>query len=109
MYKCHGTGGNQQFSWLKTKQIKHVSDLCWAVSDPPTAGDKVKLRLCSEGEIPRNEMWDVSNDNIRLVGKQLCLEAETSVAGEAHIAKCEFGTDQKWKFTMSGIAKNPNL
>lgn len=109
IYKCHGTGGNQQFSWLKTKQIKHVSDLCWAVSDPPSDGDLVKLRLCSEGDVPRNEMWDVSNENIRLVGKQLCFEINIANSGEARVVKCDFNGDQKWKFTMSGIAKNPNL
>ena len=45
VFGCHGAGGNQEWSFTKAGQIKH-GDLCLGL-ETPTAGTRLKLRLCS--------------------------------------------------------------
>ena len=51
IYSCHGTGGNQEWSFTKSGQIKHA-DLCLALDDGSTSpGVKLKLRICNNSSI----------------------------------------------------------
>ena len=109
VYPCHGSGGNQEFSWVKNKQLKHL-DLCLTIADPPKAGSEVKMKLCTEtdnvDQTPRNEMWDVANNSFRMVGTQLCLHVLKVEGGQkVTVQQCDRSKNQQWKFTMSGISK----
>ena len=45
IYSCHGTGGNQEWSFTKSGHIKHT-DLC-LVLDGYSSGAKLKLKICN--------------------------------------------------------------
>ena len=84
--------------------------MCLSVSDPPKAGTEVRMKLCTDSEnndeIPRNEMWDVANNQFRIVGSQLCLHVLKVEGGsKVTVQQCNRSKEQQWKFTMSGIAK----
>lgn len=108
-YECHGAGGNQDFTYLKSKLLKH-QNLCLSVSDPPKMNENVLLKKCPEGDIekmdqyPRHQMWDIKAQRIRLVGTSFCLKADHSE--EVTIVDCkDYAGDKNhlaWYFTNSG-------
>ncbi|QQP58522.1 Polypeptide N-acetylgalactosaminyltransferase, partial [Caligus rogercresseyi] len=47
IYTCHGTGGNQEWIFSKSNQIKHSSNLC-LTPEALNVGAKVRLKSCNK-------------------------------------------------------------
>ena len=45
IYSCHGTGGNQEWSFTRAGQIKHA-DLCLTLEEA-REGTRLKLKMCN--------------------------------------------------------------
>ncbi|CAB4065435.1 GALNT [Lepeophtheirus salmonis] len=75
IYSCHGTGGNQEWVFSKSNQIKHSADLC-LTPESLNEGAKVRLKSCNKSmyqewiPVRRNEYTQLKHKY-----RDLCLDS----------------------------------
>lgn len=100
VYECHDSGGNQEFTFNKKYQIRHM-DLCLSVMDGVAEGASVKLMKCNPASFLQK--FDASNGEIRARGHDLCMASHNVRRTGITLQRCSNVGSQNWVFTMDNI------
>lgn len=97
IFACHGQGGNQDWSWTKSQQLKHESS-CLSTSDN-NVGSVVKILPCSSTDKMQKWKYDEDAQTLQNVGSQLCLD-NYKTGQDLTQRDCLGHETQKWTFEM---------
>lgn len=96
IYTCHGSGGNQEWSFTKAGTIKH-SDLCLSMGNP-SAGSRLVLKICNNSEMQK---WTSVKDGswLRHSIYDVCIDSNGESRNLLTAEECQHISSQKWSFS----------
>ena len=116
LYPCHGQGGNQNFLYMKRKEIRHLAsrnDLCLSYSRKMGKNKDwiLALQVCvgnvQKHDIPAFEhqwIYDQVTKNLKNIRYKVCLTREAN--NELAAMECQVGNpDQRWIWLNSDQVK----
>lgn len=97
-YQCHETGGNQEWLFTKSGQIKHI-DLCLCLVNF-TRGSMVVMKYCDQSE---NQQWVMRDGGLLQHSKlNVCLDSTWVQDKGITAERCNSALDtQRWKFVTN--------
>lgn len=95
VYECHNTGGNQEWSITKKRQIKH-HDLCLHLMKF-LKGTVIIMRICDDSE---NQMWELTDGGLlKHMKSNFCVDTRHVHGHGVTAERCNSGINsQQWKF-----------
>ncbi|XP_037093522.1 polypeptide N-acetylgalactosaminyltransferase 2-like [Pollicipes pollicipes] len=93
LYTCHGTGGNQAWSYTDQQTIRHLG-LCLTLPGG-RPGTQLRLLPCTNGH---DQKWERRAGALRHVLRDLCVDS-SSAGGALTAARCSpRARSQRWTF-----------
>jgi len=98
IFPCHGQGGNQDWSWTKSNQIKHEST-CLAATEHKS-GTLIKMLPCVSTDAMQQWRFDNGNHGLINKGTSLCMDNYKEGA-ELTLRDCLVHDTQRWNLDMT--------
>lgn len=101
MYRCHGDGGNQEFTLTKEgKEFRH-NDLCIGYNAKEPVGNPVKFNTCHQMS---HQRWEYFGSQIKPEGHtNLCLDSKNHLEKGLTLEMCNHSKTQVFSFEMRNI------
>jgi len=101
MYRCHGDGGNQEFTLTKEgKEFRH-NDLCIGYNSKEAVGNPVKFNTCHQMS---HQRWEYFGSQIKPEGHtNLCLDSKNHLEKGLTLEVCNHSRTQVFSFEMRNI------
>ncbi|XP_015765524.1 PREDICTED: polypeptide N-acetylgalactosaminyltransferase 2-like [Acropora digitifera] len=98
LYECHGAGGNQLWSFVRNKMLKHESNCLETRSEE--LGTPVLLLNCDEKNTNQHWEYDKSSNRIRHAGSGNCLDSKDHKDKGLVLNACSDSFTQVWQFEV---------
>lgn len=99
LYECHGAGGNQLWSFVKNKMLKHDSNCLETANEED--GTPALLLNCDESNTNQHWEYDKSSNRIRHVGSGKCLDSKDYKEKGLVLNSCIDSFTQTWAFEVN--------
>ncbi|XP_015903694.1 polypeptide N-acetylgalactosaminyltransferase 2-like [Parasteatoda tepidariorum] len=107
LYACHGSGGNQEWTYTQNHQIQH-DNLCLTLNRPKV-GMSVTLKKCTKGSIQQKWILLSNNQTVKHKTYNLCLDSRSHQTQGLIAFSCDNHASQHWVIFEQNLSVQDSL